>query len=94
MAATFTADTNPTVFGNQRVVYGTLDMAAVTSGSVATGLDYVQFASVCYAKSYTSSDCLPMVAANVGSAGTAINGNIYVASCTAGDVFKVFVFGH
>jgi hypothetical protein len=93
MAATYTSDNNLTVFGNLRVSYGTVDMAAVTSGSVATGLDTVLFAAVAYGASYTSSDCLPMCACNIGSAGTAIAGNVYIASCTAGDVLKLFAIG-
>jgi hypothetical protein len=94
MAATFTTDSHMTVFGDKRVVYGMIDMAGVTSGAVDTGLDYVLFANICYGASYTSSDCLPMVTVNQGSAGTAINGYVYIASCTAGDEFKLFAFGN
>lgn len=93
MAATYTADANITVFGNMRVAYGTVDMAGVTQGAVVTGLDRVIFAAACFGSSYTSAALHPKCVANINSAGSAVNGTVYIASCTAGDVLKLFAFG-
>ena len=87
------ASLTPSVFGNYRIVTGTIDMGGVTSGTIETGLTTVQFATVCFGSSYTSGAILTHIACNCGSAGTAIPGNIMVLSATAGDVFNVFAIG-
>ena len=84
----------PSVFGNLRVAIGTVDMGALTSGAVDTGLSNVLYANASFGSSYTSSDCQVDIACNRGSAGTAIGGTIMVLSATAGDVLNVLAIGN
>ena len=84
---------NPTVFGNYRCVTIDVDAGAITSFTMETGLSNVKFAQIAYAESYTSNAVIPKIACNVGSAGTNINGNVFIQSASTGDMYKVFCIG-
>lgn len=84
MAATYTR-TSLTVFGNSRVSMGTVDMTGVTAGTFSVGLDTVDGFALT-AKSANSGGI-------IGRHSTDGPGQMYIASCTAGDVFYVVAFG-
>lgn len=90
MAVEFTPTVS--VFGDQRVVYGTLTMTGVTSGAVSTGLEVINGGSI-VPQSQASGVPVPLYHFNRNSAGAASNGMIQIQSCTAGDTFNIFCFG-
>ena len=90
MAATF--DKTISVMGDRRVVFGTITMTSVTSGAVASGLNYIVGGGFAY-DSYTSNVPNAVVMFNRSSANSTLNGYILVQTCTAGDTFKIFAIG-
>lgn len=90
MALTFSKTI--TVFGDQRVSYGTATMDGVTSGAFDTGLDVVNGLSITPASTTTTTYAY-QVAKNAASGGTATNGYVQITTATAGDTFHVVAFG-
>ena len=80
------------VFGNQRVAFGQVTVAAQTSGAIQTPLSVINGGSV---EPYSVASAVPGFIAefNRASGATATNGYLLIQTCTAGDVFSVFVFG-
>ena len=87
------ATVQSTVFGNLRCAVIDVDAGTLTSYTIVTGLNTVQYAGISYGTSYTSGAVIVKIACNVGSAGTTIPGNIFIQSGTSGDTFKVFCIG-
>lgn len=87
MAFTLT-QAQQTVFGNQRVLQGTVT-ADNTSGYVDSGFDSIYHAMVC-AKTQTSG-C--RIRINSLPSGTATAGYLAFSSVTSGDVFYVTIYG-
>jgi len=87
MAFTLTV-TNKTIYGNQRVIHGTIT-ADNTSGSVNTGFGNI-IAAQLTAKTQTSG-C--RIAINALPSGTATAGYLALSSVTSGDVFYCTIYG-
>jgi hypothetical protein len=81
-----------TVFGDRRAVFGTVTVAALTSGAIQTPLSIIQGGAVT-PQSQASAVPTPYIQFNIGSSTTAINGSLHIGTCTAGDAFNVFLFG-
>lgn len=77
------------VYGNKRVV-GIAVTADAASGAVDTGLGVVEAISVGCVSAATAGF---KVKINQNSAGTALNGSIFVSSAANGDVFHVICHG-
>lgn len=77
------------VFGNKRVVYMTIT-ADANSGAVDTGLSVIEHVQATVRSAATGSQKFK---ANLNSGATALNGSLFMSSCTSGDVFYVAVFG-
>jgi hypothetical protein len=92
MAVTYTP--NITVMSNFRVSYGLATLEAVTSGAFKTGLEVIKGGAVTRQSFTSTAGEGTQVNFNVGSGGTAINGEIRITTGTAGDDFNVFVFGN
>jgi hypothetical protein len=90
MAATLSGEY--TVLGNKRVYMGTLTMASTsTTGTVIVpGLKKIDAAVVSPVSGATSVYSLHI---NVGSAATAINGQLGITSALSSNIFGVLVFG-
>lgn len=83
------ANTFQTVFGNKRVV--TMEVTADgNSGAVDSGLGVIECINTAVKSAATGSQKFK---ANLNSGATALNGSIFVSSCTNGDVFYVTVIG-
>lgn len=78
-------------WGNKRISYGTATLSGTTSGAVETGLGYVEAASLTPLSCDTTA--VNLIALNAGSGGTAINGQILIASGTAGDAMSLIAIG-
>jgi len=87
-----TATWTQSVFGDRRVAFGLVTMASVTSGAIQTPLNVIQGGSVTI---YSTTSAVPnfIPSFNRASGGTATNGYLQIATCTAGDTFNVWVFG-
>jgi hypothetical protein len=81
-----------TVFGDRRCAFGNVTVAGQTSGAIATPLSIIQGGSI---EPYSVTSAVPGFIAmfNRASGATAVNGYLCIQTCTAGDVFSVFVFG-
>lgn len=85
----FTVTRVQTVFGNKRAVL--LDVTTDSaSGNVSTGLSVIEGVSLAPITMVTAAIGL---FANVGSAATAVPGNLNIGSTTSGDHFFLTVFG-
>lgn len=80
------------VMGANRVSFGLVTIAGLTSGAVKTGLQYIQGGGFTY-HSYTSAVPNAVVVFNRGSGSTAINGMVQIQTCTAGDDFYIYCIG-
>lgn len=90
MAATLAGEY--TVIGNKRAYIGTLTMASTsTTGTVIVpGLRKIDAAVLSPVSGATS---VYSVHINVGSAGTAINGELGITSALSSNIFGVVIFG-
>lgn len=77
------------VFGNQRVV-GLTVTADANSGAVDSGLSVIDAIVVGVQSAATGSQKFKK---NLNSGGTALNGSVFVSSCTNGDAFTVVCIG-
>lgn len=90
MAMTLTT-TDFTVFGNKRAVVGYVTMASTsTTGTVITGLRKIDAACVTPVSGATA---VFSIHKNLGSAGTAINGEFGITSALSSNIFDVVIFG-
>ena len=80
------------VFGNKRTAFGLVTVAALTSGAIQTPLSVIDGGSI---EPYSVASAVPGFIAefNRASGATATNGYLLIKTCTAGDVYSVFVFG-
>lgn len=78
-----------TVFGNKRAV-GLEITADANSGAVDSGLSVIETLSPGVISAATGSQKFKR---NLNSGGTALNGSIFMSSCTNGDVFHVVAIG-
>lgn len=78
------------VHGSQRVEQY-LVSADAASGSVATGLQYIDCLSICPNSMSTAGI---KVKANLSAASATANGTVMMSSATNGDVFYLVVYGH
>ena len=87
-----TCDWTQTVFGDRRAAFGLATMTGITSGAIQTPPSVILGGSV---MAYSATSAVPNFNAqlNRASGGTATNGMLLIATCTAGDTFNVFVFG-
>jgi hypothetical protein len=79
-----------TVFGNKRVV-GLSVVADANSGAVDSGLSVIDAVLTGVSSAATGAQKFKK---NKNSAGTALNGSIFMSSCTSGDDFFVVVIGN
>lgn len=77
------------VFGNKRVV-GLLVTADANSGAVDSGLSVIEAITVGVVSAATGAQKFKK---NLNSGATALNGSIFMSSCTNGDAFNVVVYG-
>lgn len=78
-----------TVMGNKRQV--ALEVTAdANSGAVDSGLSVIEAINVGVISAATGAQKFKR---NLNSAGTALNGSIFMSSCTNGDVFHVIATG-
>ena len=78
-----------TVFGNKRVV-GLTVTADANSGAVDSGLSVIEAIITGVQSAATGSQKFK---SNLNSGGTALNGSIFLSSCTNGDAFTVICVG-
>jgi hypothetical protein len=91
MAVTFTK-TKETIYGNDRIVHGVLDLSDQSSGAVAIPGIRRLYNIAATPESFTSTT-FPKFFINQGSAATAIDGMLQIKSGTAGDAFNVVAYG-
>jgi hypothetical protein len=77
------------VFGNKRIV-GLTVTADANSGAVDSGLSVIEAITTGVQSAATGSQKFK---ANLNSGATALNGSIFVSSCTSGDAFTVVCIG-
>ncbi len=77
------------VHGNQRVVMGVI-AADAASGAVDVGLSVITGGSVAPKSAATAA---PLIKFNLNSAGTALNGSVFIKNAASGDDYHFVLFG-
>lgn len=78
-----------TVWGNKRVI-GLTVTADANSGAVDSGLSVIEAITVSVQSAATGSQKFKK---NLNSGATALNGSVFVSSCSSGDAFTVVCIG-